>query len=267
MDEGDLTKRAKSFEHDAAAYERLRPEFPTQLFDDIRAAAGTRMNGRVLEVGAGTGRATLPLVRSGAQVEVVEPSEDMLGILTGRLQSAALSGQCDLRQATFEDVGPDQVYDVVIAAQSFHWADPASRWPRLASLLRTGGRAFLFWNGWHLAPQVHDVDAVLALYAHGGHGLQPDVDDHRSDVTWAESEIEAEPALAVVDARTYQWPWRLPVDDYLALLNTTSQYSVTEAAVREPLLKSLSELLGDLVTLNGTTLLLQVAATDPPDRY
>lgn len=60
VDEGDLMKRAKSFENGAADYERWRPEFPTQLFDDIRAAAGSRMSGRVLEVGAGTGRATLP---------------------------------------------------------------------------------------------------------------------------------------------------------------------------------------------------------------
>lgn len=190
----------------------------------------------------------------------------MLGILAERLQAEALSGQCDLRQAIFEDVDPAQVYDVVIAAQSFHWAHPASRWPRLSSLLRTGGRAFLFWNGWHLAPQVHDVDAVLTPYADVGHGLEPDVDDHRSDVNWAESEIEAEPALVLVDARTYQWPWRLPVEKYLALLNTTSQYSVAAARVREPLLKSLSELLGDLVTLNGRTLLLQVAANDAPGR-
>ena len=219
------------------------------------------MNGRVLEVGAGTGRATLPLVRRGAKIDVVEPSKDMLGILAGRLQGEALSDQCDLRQATFEDVDSAQIFDMVIAAQSFHWADPATRWRRLSSLLRRDGRAYLFWNGWHLAPQAHDVDAVLTLYVGCGHGLLPDLEDHRSDVSWAESEIEAEPALGLVDARTYEWPWRLPVDDYLALLNTTSQYSVAAAGVREPLLTSLRELLGDQVTLNGTTLLLQVAAS------
>jgi SAM-dependent methyltransferase len=224
------------------------------------------MNGRVLEIGAGTGRATLPLARGGARIEVVEPSEDMLGILAGRLQVEALSAQCDLRQATFEDVDPARVYDVIIAAQSFHWANPATRWPRLSSLLRADGRAYLFWNGWHLAPQAHDVDAVLALYAACGHGIRSDVADHRSDVSWAESEIEADPTLALVDARTYEWPWRLPVDDYLALLNTTSQYSVAAAGVREPLLQTLREILGDEVTLNGTTLLLQVATSDALDR-
>ena len=198
-------------------------------------------------------------------VEVVEPSKDMLRILAFRLEQEALSGQCDLRQATFEDVDSAQTYDVIIAAQSFHWPDPATRWPRLTSLLRTDGRAYLFWNGWHLAPQAHDVDAVRALYTDSGHGLQPDVEDHRADVSWAESEIEAEPALGLVEARTYEWPWRLPVENYLGLLMTTSQYSVTAAGVREPLLESLRELLGDQVTLNGMTRLLQVAASDALD--
>lgn len=261
-----MVKRAKSFEHGAGDYERLRPEFPTQLFDDIRTAAGARINGRVLEVGAGTGRATLPLVRRGAKIEVVEPAEDMLRILAGRLQTEGLDNRCDLRQAAFEDVDPAQAYDVIIAAQSFHWADPATRWPRLASLLRTDGRAYLFWNGWHLHRRAHHVDAVRALYADSGHGLQPDLEDHRSDASWAESEIEAEPALGLVAARTYQWPWRLPVDDYLALLNTTSQYSVAAPGVRQPLLNALRELLGDQVVLNGTTLLLQVAANEVLDR-
>ena len=257
-----MMKRAKSFERGAGHYERLRPEFPSQLFDDIRTAAGSRMAGRVLEIGAGTGRATLPLVRRGAKIEVVEPSKDMLDILAGRLAAETLSHRCDLRLATFEDVESDEMYDVIIAAQSFHWADPATRWHRLSSLLSPDGQAYLFWNGWHLAPQAHDVDAVRSLYAECGHGLQADLEDHRSDVSWAESEIATEPDLVLVEARTYEWPWRLSVDDYLALLNTTSQYSVAAPDVREPLLKSLRGLLGDQVTLNGTTLLLQVAAYD-----
>ncbi|TQL60104.1 class I SAM-dependent methyltransferase [Oryzihumus leptocrescens] len=220
--------------------------FPAEQHGVVQV--GARLNGRVLEVGAGTGRATLPLVRGGARVEVVEPSKDMLRILASRLEPEGLRSQCDLRQATFENVDSAQTYDLIIAAKSFHWADPATRWPRFTSLHRTDGRAYLSWNGWHLAPRAHDVDAVRALYTDCGHGLQPDLEDHRADVSWAESEIEAEPALGLVDARTYEWPWRLPVENFLALLMTTSQYSVTAAGLCEPLLDSLRELLGHQVT-------------------
>lgn len=262
MDADDRTTRAKSFEHGAGEYERLRPEFPTQLFDDICANAGPRIHGRVLEVGAGTGRATLPLARRGATIEVVEPSGDMLGILASRLQEEGLSDQCTLTQATFENVDAARAYDVIVSAQSFHWTDPTTRWSRLASLIRADGQAYLFWNGWQLSSQAHDVAAVRTLYTDHGRGLQPDVEDHRADGSWAESEIAAEPALSLVDARTYEWPWRLPVEDYLTLLRTTSQYAVAEAGIREPLLKSLGDLLGDQVTLNGSTNLLHVAARE-----
>ena len=98
-----MMKRAKSFERGAGHYERLRPEFPSQLFDDIRTAAGSRMAGRVLEIGAGTGRATLPLVRRGAKIEVVEPSKDMLDILAGRLAAEKI-GRASCRERVSIDV-------------------------------------------------------------------------------------------------------------------------------------------------------------------
>lgn len=211
-----MAARAKSFEWGAEDYERLRPEFPAQLFDDVCASAGQRMDGRVLEIGAGTGRATLPLVRRGARIHVVEPSADMLRVLGGRLDAAGLSDRCDLMQATFEDVDPASSYDVIVAAQSFHWANPTTRWARMSSLLRDDGVAYLFWNGWRLEGDAHDLAAVRTLYAGYGCGLRPDVEDHRADTSWAEAEIGSEASLDVVSAHTYDWPWRLPVGDYLS---------------------------------------------------
>lgn len=127
-----MAARAASFAQGAAAYDRLRPGYPTDLFADLHARAGSRLTGDVLEIGAGTGRATLPLARSGAHISVVEPSADMLRILSERLRSEGLTDRVNLCQGRFEDVDTTTVYAVVVAAQSFHWADPATRWTRLA---------------------------------------------------------------------------------------------------------------------------------------
>ncbi|WP_152186616.1 class I SAM-dependent methyltransferase, partial [Segeticoccus rhizosphaerae] len=78
MTDDAMVRRARSFEQGAGAYDRLRPEFPEQMFDDLAREAGDLLRRPVLEVGAGTGRATLPLVRRGARVVAVEPSADML---------------------------------------------------------------------------------------------------------------------------------------------------------------------------------------------
>jgi SAM-dependent methyltransferase len=259
VQDDETTRRAKSFEAGAAEYERLRPEFPEALFASIRDRAGHRLTGRVLEVGAGTGRATLPLVRLGASIDVVEPSADMLSVLSDRLDAEGYSDRVNLRQATFEDVDPQARYDMVVAAQSFHWTDPTMRWSRLGSLIRPDGRAFLFWNGWSLNPAVHDIAAVKRLYRSRAAGLQPDTEDHRSGPSWVESEIDAAPGIYLADTTCYDWDWRLPIQDYLGLLMTTSQYAVADPAVRRELFAALAEVLGTGVELNGCSLCLVVS--------
>jgi SAM-dependent methyltransferase len=213
----------------------------------------------VVEVGAGTGRATLPLARTGVAIDVVEPSAQMLSVLSDRLDAEGYRDRVDLRQATFEDVDPRARYDVVIAAQSFHWADPATRWSRLGCLIRPEGRAFLFWNGWAINPAAHDIAAVERIYQAQRTGLQPDTGDHRSQTSWAQSEINTEPLLALLGADQYTWDWRLPVQDYLALMTTTSQYALADAASRNQLFASLADALGPQVDLNGRTVNLVVA--------
>jgi len=254
-----MSKRARSFEVGAATYERVRPEFPEALFDDLVATAGRRVERGVLEIGAGTGRATLPLARRGLQVQVVEPSADMVRVLAGRLAAEGLQDSVVTRRATFEEVSFDEgPFGVVVAAQSFHWADPHSRWNRLASLLAGDGLAFLFWNGWQLDPSRHDLEAVRAAYDRAGAGVVPDIDDHRGAASWAEQEVADEPLLEMAATTTYGWGRTLPVTDYLDLLATTSQYAVADAVVRRQLFDSLGPVLGATVELTGRTVLLTV---------
>jgi ubiquinone/menaquinone biosynthesis C-methylase UbiE len=48
----------RTFDEDAELYDRARPGYPPELFDDLAEVAGTGPGCRVLEVGAGTGKAT-----------------------------------------------------------------------------------------------------------------------------------------------------------------------------------------------------------------
>lgn len=225
MSDDAMAALGASFEHGASAYERLRPEFPDAMFEDLVAVAGVRLDRRVLEIGAGTGRATLPLARRGVRVEVVEPSADMLRVLAGRLEAERLQDLVTLRHAQFEDVAPTEgPFGAVIAAQSFHWADPRTRWHRLASLIGPDGVALMFWNGWELDGRRHDLAAILEVYRRDGGDLDPDIGGHRAQASWAEREIADEPLLRPATATAYQWPWTLPAADYLGLLATTRHW-------------------------------------------
>ncbi len=261
MVDEEMDARAKSFETGAAAYEQLRPEFPEGLFDDLIGAAGGRLGRGVLEIGAGTGRATLPLTRRGVRVEALEPSADMVGVLERRLVAENVRDLVKVRQARFEDVAVGEgPFGVVVAAQSFHWADPASRWPRLASVLAEDGLAFMFWNGWRLSPARHAAESIQALYERNAPGVTSDVEDHRGGVTWVEEEVTNEPALELAATATYRWERALAIGDYVGLLETTSQYAVAAAGTRRRLFDALRPALGDVVDLLGRTSLLTIRA-------
>ena len=89
------SERRHLFNQVAELYDSARPGYPGALFDDILSYANLPQNARILEVGCGTGQATLPLARRGYAIDCIEP-----GSATGRhrpRQTGCLSGrQCHL---------------------------------------------------------------------------------------------------------------------------------------------------------------------------
>src|SRR5215469_3971019 len=76
LDEHQLQRRA-SFNADAALYDDARPDYPEAAFDDLIELSGIRAGGSILEVGSGTGKATLPLARCGFGVLGIELGDQM----------------------------------------------------------------------------------------------------------------------------------------------------------------------------------------------
>src|SRR5437762_2398315 len=58
----------RTFDSTAERYDAARPAYPEELFDDLVDLTGLQPGARLLEVGCGTGKATLPLLRRGFSV-------------------------------------------------------------------------------------------------------------------------------------------------------------------------------------------------------
>lgn len=232
-----MLARARSFGSVADAYERRRPGYPPSLFEDLFAYA-QRPVVDVLEIGAGTGKATLPLLARGVGVVALEPAPEMALVLRDRAAAAGLGDRLEVVVGSFEDFGAARRFALVVAAQSFHWVDPATRWQRLADALLPGGSAGLFWNAWMLDPAAHDHDMVRHIFDEHGHGLRPDVVPFEADDTPPDG-MDQVPALGDVQVRRYDWSWDLETADYLGLLATTSQFAVLDDAPRAAILTTL----------------------------
>lgn len=136
MPPDDRLSLRTTFDEVAELYDRARPGYPSELFDDLVALAGLEPGSRVVEIGCGTGQATIPLVERGLDVVCVELGESLATVARRRL-----AGRAEIVNADFEQWEPEHAgFDAVAAFTAFHWLDPAVRFAKPARLLREGGR-------------------------------------------------------------------------------------------------------------------------------
>jgi 2-polyprenyl-3-methyl-5-hydroxy-6-metoxy-1,4-benzoquinol methylase len=62
----------QTFDQEAEFYDEARPGYPEALFDDVVALSAIPEEGRILEIGCGTGQATVPMARRGYHILCIE---------------------------------------------------------------------------------------------------------------------------------------------------------------------------------------------------
>ena len=130
-------QRRRTFDSAAERYDRARPPYPRQLFDDLATMAELRGGDRILEIGPGTGQATVPLAERGFSIVAVDIGAELAEVAGRRL---AAYPDVEFVVAAFEDWPlPEEPFDAVVSATAFHWIDPDIRLTKAARALRPGG--------------------------------------------------------------------------------------------------------------------------------
>jgi SAM-dependent methyltransferase len=115
----------------AAAY-HTRPPYPCEFFDVLNQlhAPGPR---RILELGCGTGDATIGLVRQAERIDAIEPSTAML--VLARRREGANDPRINWIRAPAESATFHGLYSLAVAAESLHWMEWSVVLPELAAAL------------------------------------------------------------------------------------------------------------------------------------
>lgn len=124
---------AAGFGQVADLYDRARPGYPAAAVDAVVARLGVQPNRRILDVGAGTGRLTIPLLTAGADVTAVEPVAGMREQLARGVPDELAERLTVLAAGAEELPLDDASVDGAAAAQAFHWFTPE---PALLELQR-----------------------------------------------------------------------------------------------------------------------------------
>jgi SAM-dependent methyltransferase len=214
----------RTFDGAAELYQEARPEYPDELYAALIGLAGLRPEHDWLcEVGAGPGKATLPLARRGFRITCVE-----LGAALADEAGRNLAGfdRVTVVNADFESWQPPTLglYALVFAATAWHWIDPEVRYRKARELLRPGGHLAL-WGSAHVFPDGGDpfFREIQDVYDEIGEGLPPATTFARPDeLADSRAEIEATGLFTDVAVRRFDWEIRYTAESYIRLLDTFS---------------------------------------------
>ena len=234
----DQRRLARTFDEVADLYDRVRPTYPARLFDDLAALARLPPAARIVEIGCGTGQATVPLARRGYRVTGIELGEALAAVARRNLKDFALT---EVITADFETWEPPQrAFDAIAAFTAFHWIAPAVRYAKAASLLRDGGALAVVTTEHVLLPDGDDFfRAVQADYE----AVVPDdpatktgPPKHPDAIPDLHDEIDSSGHFRLLGTRRYVWDVTYSADEYVNVLETYSGHRALDDATRNRLL-------------------------------
>ena len=123
-----------AFEDLVDDYDAARPHYPEQLYAALPSL------GRCLELGAGTGIASVRLADASTSLVVTDLGPKMLA--RGLSKHASPGVVCRAEALPFAAGS----FDSVCGAQMWHWVDKPAGPREVVRVLRPGGRLLLWWN-------------------------------------------------------------------------------------------------------------------------
>jgi SAM-dependent methyltransferase len=218
----------------ADEYADVRAGYADELVSAVFGYLG-RVPEQVVEVGAGTGKATAAFVARGVPLTCVEPDPAMAAVLRRRFPQVgvAVSG--------FEEwIPPAGGVPLLICAQAWHWVDEARRLDLAYAALVPGGVLALFGHvyGFADAPVEERINEVYAR-----HARELLKEDPPQAENWLTDELAGSPLFTDVTGRWFRRVEPYPALRYVRLLNTFSPHRMLAEDRRERLLTGIAEVI------------------------
>jgi len=244
------------FEEGAEEYDAARPPYPAALWNRLRLLGLLEPGRSALDLGAGSGQATGPLLAAGLSVTAVEPGPRLASLLRRTHPSA------EVMVARAEDADlPPRRFDLVVAATSVHWLDLSVVLPKVGATLGPGGR-FAVWRnvfGDAEAPVTPFRRRIAEIVAARRAPERPG--PPAEDLAAMTAALTASGLFSVADASSWRWTIELDAPAVERLFRTFSEWSADEAAEAS---EAVVELGGSVIEHYSSWLLVLEPAGDRP---
>jgi SAM-dependent methyltransferase len=240
-DEPYADERRLAFGRVAQTYDEARPSYPPAAIDAVMRLAALAPPARILEVGAGTGKATELLAQRGFEVLALEPSPDMARVARAKLGRYP---RVRIAESEFEGWRPAEPWPALFSAQAWHWIAPAARYALAHAALAPGGTLAALWTfpDWPACPlhePLADVYRTAAPQLTGDFPMHPDSDPVRLGGDW-ETETAAGGRFTAAEVLTFPWVQAYSSSEYVRLLGTHQDHILLSDDERARLMEAVA---------------------------
>jgi len=235
-------ERKYAFNKVANEYDRIRPKYPLEVFQDIIEYSNIKMDDSILEIGCGTGQATTGFVDLGyTNITGIELGEELAQIASQKFMKYKT---INIVNSSFEEwVDHGKKFNLAISATAFHWVQQDIGYRKVAKMLSDNGSIGFFWT--HHVPGNGDIFGEISecyqRYApHLDYINSNSVEEIICERTKITKDIGLFKDLII---KRYEWTDKYTSDDYIALFNTNSAHQVLEQSIKDKLFNGIRDVI------------------------
>ncbi|MDS0527738.1 methyltransferase domain-containing protein [Clostridium sp. SHJSY1] len=240
-----------TFNEDAKNYDKWRPTYCKELFNDIIEYSNLNENKKAIEVGIGTGQATRPFLKTGCEVMAIELGQNLVEYSQEKFKEYK---NLRIYNTSFEDYnGDENSIALLYSATAFHWIPEEIGYKKVLKLLKNHGTLALFWNRPSLKDDLLNkkIQSIYQKYMPSNTvKVENDLERYKKV-----SETIKSYGFKDVQVKLYKQTRNFNASDYISLLNTYSDHRSMILSIKEVFFKEIESAVlknGSSITINNT---------------
>ena len=247
-----------TFDTAVSLYEKMRPGYVADIYKAIFDYVDIGESSRVVEVGSGSGQATLPVLQTGCSLTAVEYGENFSGLLRDKFRDHE---KFRVVTGKFEDVPlENDTYDLVFSATAFHWVPEDIGYPKVYSILKEGGAFARFANRPQISADdpelLREIDEIYDGHYNKYYGVRSGTRKwFTEESARAIADIPAKYGFTDIRYHLFRRDRTFTAGEYVQLLGTYSDHIAIEESERKIFFAKIEDAIerhGGTITINDT---------------
>ncbi len=234
-------------------YDKWRPAYLKELYDDIFDIKEITPLSNVLEIGIGTGQATLPVLETGCNLTAIELGDQLAEYVKQKFKKYE---KFNVKNIAFQDFEcPSNSFDLIFSASAFHWIPEEIGYIKVFDMLKSGGIFARFANHPYKDKERNEIhvafEKIYAKYMPGslvGNEYNEENAKHRAD-------LAIKYGFTDISYKLYHRTRSFTADEYTMLLGTYSDHIAIEESTRKKFFSEIRQAIydnGGIITIYDT---------------